>query len=270
MVAEGVASAPMEATVQIRGGPLALEDPGTGRPFLWGHGLSSSRRRENAVGIFGWQAVLPGWRVVRWDARGHGRSGSGPGSEAYRWDALGLDLLAVADHLDLDRFVAGGASLGCASALHAAVVAPERIEALVLVIPPTAWESRAAQAGMYEAGATLIEEEGLTRFVEVADERPLPEIFADVAELMKSDPDVAEAVLPSVLRGAAASDLPAPDRLRALAQPTLILAWDTDPGHPLSTARALAELLPNAELQVATELAHLTGWAPAVAGFLAG
>jgi hypothetical protein len=43
-----------------------------------------------------------------------------------------------------------------------------------------------------------------------------------------------------VLRGAGASDLPPPQVIEKLEMPVLILAWDTDPGHPLSTAEDLA------------------------------
>ncbi len=42
------------------------------------------------------------------------------------------------------KFVAGGSSMGCATSIYAALLAPERMKALVLVIPPTAWETRAA------------------------------------------------------------------------------------------------------------------------------
>jgi hypothetical protein len=72
-----------------------------------------------------------------------------------------------------------------------------------------------------------------------------------------------------VLRGAGASDLPAPDVVRGLAAPALILAWETDPGHPLATAERLAELLPDADLHVARRLRDVTSWTRLADGFLA-
>jgi pimeloyl-ACP methyl ester carboxylesterase len=102
----------------------------------------------------------------------------------------------------------------------------------------------------------------------VAGEVLLPPIFADLPP-MPFEADIAEDLLPFVLRGAAASDLPGPDELAALAQPALVLAWDGDEGHPLSTAERLAELLPHAELQVATHLRDVLGWPARVAAFLA-
>jgi 3-oxoadipate enol-lactonase len=254
--------------IVVRDGPLHVDDPGTGRPFLWGHGLTSSQGHEDASGAFRWRDHLPGWRVVRYDARGHGRSGPGADEGAYRWDTLGQDLLALADALDLDRFACGGASMGAATTLHAAVAAPERVSAMVLVIPPTAWETRAGQGDLYRAAADLIERDGMAAYLELAAQRPAPAIFAPLEGLPASTPDIAEDVMPTVLRGAARSDLPDPDAIRALTLPTLLLAWDTDPGHPVDTAERLVELLPDARLEVATELDHLATWPASVAGFL--
>lgn len=238
--------------------------------MLWAHGLTSSRAREDRLGWFDWRAALPAWRVVRYDARGHGASAPGPGPEAYRWDTLARDLLEVADALDLDGpLVAGGASMGCATVLHAAVAAPQRFAALVLAIPPTAWATRAAQADLYRAGAELVEGDGLDAYLDVARSRPVPELFAEVADLVAPDPDVPAAVLPDLLRGAGASDLPAPDVLAGIEQPTLLLAWDTDPVHPVATAERLAELLPRAELHVASTLDDVRSWGAVVARFLA-
>ncbi len=80
--------------------------------------------------------------------------------------------------------------------------------------------------------------------------------------------DIADDLLPSVLRGAAASDLPSPDAIAALDHPTLLLAWVGDPGHPESTAERLDELLPNSELQVAAQLKDMFGWSAAITDFL--
>ena len=50
--------------------------------------------------------------------------------------------------------------------------------------------------------------------------------------------------------------------------PTLVLAWGTDPGHPLSTAEDLVELIPGAELEVAGQLADVVSWTDRVEEFL--
>jgi hypothetical protein len=102
----------------------------------------------------------------------------------------------------------------------------------------------------------------------VAGEAPRPAIFADLPPFPFTA-DIPEDLLPSVLRGAAASDLPSPEDVAALAHPALVLAWAGDPGHPESTAERLAELLPAAELHVATRIREVLGWPARVAAFLA-
>lgn len=247
---------------------LARTVLGDGPPFVWGHGLTSSRATEDRLPLLRWDTITDaGRQVVRYDAAGHGETGGPPEPAAYQWPRLAADLLALLDQLGLDRVDAGGASMGCASTLHAAVRAPDRFDRLVLVIPPTAWETRAAQAEQYETSARYVERAGKAAWLAVAAEGPRPAIFADLPPAPMAA-DIPEALLPSVLRGAAASDLPPSDAIAALQHPALILAWAGDPGHPESTARRLAELLPHHELHVATRLEDLFTWSAAIADFL--
>ena len=259
--------------VEVRGAELALRRRGAGRLFLWGHGLTSSAEQEDRSGLRLWDGLRDGWEVVRVDARGHGASSTGGDPFAYRWSELAADALALASALGHERFVAGGASMGAATALHAAVAAPDRVVALVLMVPPTAWATRTAQAVKYMAAAELVESEGKDALVEAESAQPPIPIFAglfDPAEMARAryaayDPRV----LAAVLRGAAASNFPAPDAVARLRQPTLLLAWEGDAGHPLSTAQRLAELLPGATLTVAHGLRDLGTWPRLVAEFCA-
>ena len=66
--------------------------------------------------------------------------------------------------------------------------------------------------------------------------------------------------MPSLLRGAGLSDLPAPEAVARIDAPTTILAWVGDPGHPLSTAESLAVLLPHATLRVARTPEDVEAW----------
>jgi 3-oxoadipate enol-lactonase len=71
-----------------------------------------------------------------------------------------------------------------------------------------------------------------------------------------------------VLRGAAMSDLPSPEALRQIRRPTLVLAWETDPGHPLSSARLLAHHVRGSRLAVASTSREVRRWPEAAASFL--
>lgn len=259
----GLPSVGMAATrrVRIRGCELATRESGSGVPFLWAHGLLSNMEQEEAVGLFAWRS--DGVRVVRYDARGHGESEASRDPAALRWPELARDMLALAETLGNGPLYLGGVSMGCATALHAAVIAPERVAGLVLVAPPTAWETRPRQARFYRASASVVDWVGLGPFRLLASlpgprgDSPMRALQRVMAEqLAHADP---RSVV-SALRGAAESDLPDLARLRELHAPALILAWRRDPVHPVSTATRLAGLLPASELHVARTLAEVRTW----------
>lgn len=220
---------------------LSVQSSGDGLPLLWGHGLLSSMASEDASGPIRWEsAELPGVRVIRWDARGHGGSPTPEASEECRWPELARDALDVADREGLGRFSIGGASMGAATALWVATMAPERIDRLVLALPPTAWESRSRTARVYRVGGI-------------------------VSERLPIGGSRRRGV---VLRGASESDLPDPAAIRGIAVPTLILAWRFDPVHPVRTAERLRDLLPVADLHVTSRPLDVDGWLERVRDFL--
>jgi pimeloyl-ACP methyl ester carboxylesterase len=246
----------------------------SGCTLVWAHDLASSRAHEDDLGLFDWSILGGEVTVVRYDARGHGESEATQYYErAFRWPAMVDDMLRAAG--PSEPFVAGGVAMGCAVALWTALRAPRRVQALVLTVPPRAWEERAADAAGYEEAARTVEEHGLPAWAEVLRGRPQPRIFA---EELPGAPEVAirhlltmeEKVVPALLRGAAASDLPTREELRTIVVPTLILAWADDPTHPLSTAEALAEHLVLSEVDVAHDLAGIRAWPERVHSFLDG
>lgn len=259
--------------VMIRGVELEYDLVGDGPDVVWGHGLTSSMASEDELGLFDWAAIRSSNRVLRYDARGHGASGSTPDAHDYSWRSLALDQLALADHLGIAAYVAGGASMGCATALHAAVLAPGRIRGLLLVIPPTAWATRAAQTDSYEVMAALVEAGENSKLLIGAAATPSPDPFADDPRWKQRFTDLLDredpARLARVFRGAATADLPTPDEVATIDVPTLILAWTGDPGHPASTAARLQELMPHSELALASTPAGLASWTDRARRFLA-
>ncbi|MGB6124848.1 MAG: alpha/beta hydrolase [Gordonia sp. (in: high G+C Gram-positive bacteria)] len=228
-----------------------------GHPVVQLHGLTSSRARDRTLGLDLGRG-LSGTRLLRYDARAHGLSTGRPIADDYRWPQLADDLLRLLDAWFPGERVHGvGPSMGTATLLHAATLDPDRFSSLTLVIPPTAWATRIAMADGYRAAAELIERDGVDAFVEAGRAVPQPPTLAGVAETV---PDIVANLLPSVLRGAAASDLPSPDMIAGIHVPTSILAWVDDPGHPLSTAEVLVDLLPSASLTVAHTPADLAAW----------
>ncbi len=120
----------------------------------------------------------------------------------------------------------------------------------------------------------MIERRGLPAYVQVLRSQPQPQILAEelphAQELaLRQVRMMDEKAVPAILRGAASSDLPTRDEVRSIVVPTLILAWDGDPGHPLATAEQLAELMVMSELHVAADLAGARRWPILVRDFLA-
>jgi pimeloyl-ACP methyl ester carboxylesterase len=267
-------------TLTVPGAELWYEVDGEGPLVGYSHGLLFSSGAERRTGLFDWSPVAAaGRRLLRYDARGHGRSTGRPDPADYTWAHLAGDLLAVLDSQapegsqpraagrpESNRVSWAGTSMGCGTLLHAALRAPDRFDRLILAIPPTAWATRPAQAVLYRSGAEFIERNGGPAWLSAMEQLPQPEIFAGLLDGFAPDADLD--LLPWILRGAADSDLPEPSALGALRMPVLILAWDTDPGHPVSTAQRLAEVLPDARLHVSTTWADVGTWGERAAQFL--
>jgi pimeloyl-ACP methyl ester carboxylesterase len=120
----------------LRGVEFALWDWGGDGPLVLMHHANGF-----CAGTLGLVAdgLVPRFRVVGMDARGHGDSSQPDGPDAYRWEAFAEDLLAVAEALAPQhggRVAVGlGHSFGGTSVLGAAARRPNLFERLVLVDP---------------------------------------------------------------------------------------------------------------------------------------
>jgi 3-oxoadipate enol-lactonase len=109
------------------------------------------------------KALAPEFRVVTWDQRGHGWDQSGHGGTPARgpfsyWDSA-RDLLALLDHLGVQRAVLGGLSQGGFVSLRAALLAPGRVRGLIL-IDTQAGQQDPAVAPAYEHMHEVWREQG--------------------------------------------------------------------------------------------------------------
>jgi pimeloyl-ACP methyl ester carboxylesterase len=116
-------------SVPVPGGELAVARWGRGDvPVLAAHGITASSMSWRAVARHLDHASMTLWAP---DLRGRGAS-AGVGGP-FGLERHAHDLLAVADHLGLDRVVLAGHSLGAFVAVLAAVARPEKVERVVLV-----------------------------------------------------------------------------------------------------------------------------------------
>jgi 3-oxoadipate enol-lactonase len=99
---------------------------GDGPPVVLSHGyLMDSSMFEAQVA-----ALAPEYRVITWDERGHG--GTAAAAPFSYWDSA-ADVLGLLDHFGIGQAVLGGMSQGGFLSLRAALLAPDRVRALVLI-----------------------------------------------------------------------------------------------------------------------------------------
>jgi pimeloyl-ACP methyl ester carboxylesterase len=107
------------------------QQAGTGPDVVLIHGVTGDLSiwfLSQAMGV-----LSQSFRVTAYDLRGHGYSQVTP--NGYTSADQAGDALAIMDALEIDRAMLVGHSFGAVIAMHAAVLAPERIEALVVSDP---------------------------------------------------------------------------------------------------------------------------------------
>ncbi|HRC38875.1 MAG TPA: alpha/beta hydrolase [Rubrivivax sp.] len=121
--------------IEVRGQVVHLRDEGPRDdplPLVLIHGTSASLHTWE-----GWVAALKGQRrIISFDLPGFGLTGPFTGQYSpgdYRGDTYARFVLDLLDALQVPRAVVGGNSLGGEIAWRLAVMAPERVAALVLV-----------------------------------------------------------------------------------------------------------------------------------------
>jgi pimeloyl-ACP methyl ester carboxylesterase len=242
-----------ERIVERAGVRLAVEEAGPedGMPVVLLHGLTATRRYV----VMGSKALeRGGHRVISYDARAHGRSSAAPSPEAYGYDELALDLLAVMDACGVELAVLAGASMGAHTLLRVALGAPERVAGAVVVTPAfepdappdfTRWD--ALSDGLRSGGV-----EGFVAAYHVEDE--VPEAWRDTVRTVLRQRMAQHADLDALADALRATPRSRPfaslAELGGLSVPAVVVASrdEADPGHPLAVGEAYAAAIPGARL----------------------
>lgn len=227
---------------------LYYEVHGRGPDLLFISGLNG--------GAWSWYAQVPffqkHYRVVTFDNRGAGRSDLPPGP--YRMEDFAADALGLLDHLQVRQALVVGASLGGMIAQTLALMAPERVRALVLVGTHCGAPVRIPPAPGVLQG--ISQNRGLSQAQVV--EKDLPFMFS--AGFLAGQPDAVEAYRQAQLSApfqpefafqaqlAAIQGFSSCDRISDLTLPVLIITGTNDVIVPPANARLLANLLPQAKL----------------------
>ncbi|MEW6476150.1 MAG: alpha/beta hydrolase [Actinomycetota bacterium] len=189
-------------------------------------------------------ALAPEFRVITWDERGFGGT-EFDGKPFTYWDSA-RDCLALLDHLGIEQAVLGGMSQGGYLSLRAALLAPERVRALVLIDTQAGTEDPEKlplYQGMLEAWATEGPSDALAEVVAgiiIADPahnphwiakwqaRPQELIVEPGRCLLEREDDISH-------------------RLGEITCPALIIHGTEDSAIPVAEAERLAAALPGAD-----------------------
>ena len=207
-----------------------------------------------------WEPQMPAlagrFRVVRYDARGHG--GSPVPDRAASIEELGLDALAVMDALDLETVAFCGLSMGGMTGLWLARNHRARIRRLVVANsapaspPARAWDDRIA----------LVTREGM----EAVADAVLARWFTP--DFLAGEPATAARLRAMLVANdpagyasgcAAVRDLDLRAGLGDIHCPTLIIGGSADRATPPEASVAMADAIPGASL-VLLDAAHLSNW----------
>jgi 3-oxoadipate enol-lactonase len=194
-------------------------------------------------------------RILRYDHRGQGRSGTLPGPESI--EQLGRDVLALLDANGIRRAAYCGISLGGMVGLWLAANAPDRIDSLAVLCSSAhpggeeAWRRRAAI--VTKAGSTRPIAEGVAaRWITAETADADPALVARLREMLVATPPAGYSACCMVL-----ASLDLREGLRRVAVPTLVVGADGDEALPPAHSREIAAGIAASRLEIMERAAHL-------------
>ena len=232
-------------------GPVHYALEGSGPMVTLIHGVGSDLESWDGVVT----AMGPGYRILRYDLRGHGRSARIRGR--YEIGDFVADLAGLLDHLKIARTHLVGFSLGGIIAQGFALAHADRIERLALVsaVAGRTPEERDTVMQRYralgEGGGSSHVSASLSRWFTdefIAANRDL--IEQRLARGRTTDPECYAAAY----RVLAECDLG--DELHAITAPTLVMTGEHDQGSNARMSRLMAERIPDSRLHILDRLKH--------------
>jgi 3-oxoadipate enol-lactonase len=226
--------------------------------------------------------VPRGWRFIAPDLRGFRGAGAAfedPGLLGLAIDDYADDVLALLTHLEIERAVIGGVSMGGYVAFGVLRQAPKKVSGLLLANTRSAPDSDEARAGR-DRMIKLAAEEGPAGIAR----EMVPKLVGETTK--KLQPDLMEAVRRLIMMNSAAGITTALTALRdrpdstpllsAIDFPTLIVTGDEDGIIPMTEAEAMHRAVPGSSLVVLPRAGHLSnledpfGWRTALDHWLGG
>jgi 3-oxoadipate enol-lactonase len=194
------------------------------------------------------------FRLVRYDRRGHGKSGAPKGP--YTMDRLGKDVLAIADALGIKTFNWCGLSMGGMVGQWLGANAPDRVEKLVLSNTHSYYPDKQP----WHDRMKFAEEKGVAALAPLQMERWFtkgfrdnnPQAIAKVSEMFAATP------LDGFLGCCAAvRDMDFRQSTPTIKAPTMVIVGSHDPATPPSAGEDIHKMIKGSKL-VAIDAAHLS------------
>lgn len=192
--------------------------------------------------------AMAGNRVVTIDLLGHGRSDRPEDPLIYSMTAFAEQVIGLLDHLEIDRAVIGGTSLGANVSLEVAVEAPARVQGLILEMPVL---NNALEAGlvafaplMFVARAAPFTVRAVRALTRAVPRGIVPFWIGVGLDTCNQRPAALAATVHGIFFGRIA---PSAVQRAGIQAPALVVGHPRDPIHPAADAAMLAEELPDSE-----------------------
>ena len=194
-----------------------------------------------------------GFRVLRYDSRGHGQSevSSGP----YTIEMLAQDAVGLLDALGIERASFMGCSKGGMVGQMAGTRHADRFDRLVLCSTSAymgggdVWAARIKAVA--NGGMAAVVDGTIDRWFTGPGRLRIPAEVARIREMILATPP--EGFI-ACAQAIAAMDQR--DTIRSIDLPTLVVVGEHDPGTPPSAARLIHERIPGSRLVVLADSAH--------------
>lgn len=194
------------------------------------------------------------FRVLRYDSRGHGNSGTPVG--AYSMDRLGRDVLELLDALGIEDFDFCGLSLGGMVGQWLAIREPVRLKRVILANtssfmgPPSGWETRISD--VLRNGMASIADASVARWFTEAFQMQGKEPIANIRAMLLGTSIGGYAGCCAAIR-----DMDMRRPVQSVKCPALIIGGAFDYATPPEHSEMLAKDISGAEL-IMLDAAHLS------------
>jgi len=201
-------------------------------------------------------ALTPRYRVVRFDARGHGQSEAT--KAPYDFRTLNADTIGLMDHLKIARAHFLGLSMGGMVGQHLGLEHPRRFNSLILSstssrIPAEAqplWDERVKVAREKGMGSQV--PLALTRWLAASSVKDKPAVVARMTKYVESTPLEGYIGWCQAIR-----TLNITDRLKGIKLPTRVIVGAEDPGTTPAAAEAIHREIAGSDLVVVPGVSHM-------------